>query len=506
MRVFLINFTQKEVAKKLVQNGVEIAYWTGKKQHFKNAREEKEYFPNTIFHGVYEALNAVPAEEVKNLKLEFPPKEIVEAMSKIQIQVLSMISRIDFEGLGHEQKVDIFYQYVIYWYGVLNYFRPEAIIFTDVPHLGFSYIIYCLAVEMGIKTVMYRFMKGLPGRLFFFDDFKEMKSLKKAYARAIADGIVYGDLGDEMKAYVQAATNGNKKNALKFADHIDKLIKQGNKIPRPLVNLNTAIINIRQGIFFQVLRKYFFSLRHKREVLALAEKKYSGIKIWNLHRKWKKIKAVYRKEYEKFQVEIDLERKYVYVPLHLQPECNTNPMGGIYDDQILMARAISASLPDDWLIYIKENPMQWLHYQGNFGRYSGYYRTLNNIPNVRLVDTNTSTFKLIENAQAVATLTGSAGLEALIRFKPVLMFGYAWYMDCDGVIKVDDIKTCKAAINNLLEGYIPNENKVCAFLYAVEQTTIIGSFSKRYSQFSSVNEDNNNTNIANKLIRELNLS
>ncbi|MEK7644495.1 MAG: hypothetical protein AAB390_04305 [Patescibacteria group bacterium] len=505
MKVFLINFVEKEVAKKLAQRGVDIVYWTGKEQHYGDARQEKKY-SNTIFHSVFDALKAIPAKEIMNLKLDFPSKEVLKSMTGIEYQVLAMISRADFTGMTHDKKVDLFYRYIIYWYGVLKHFKPEAIVFTDVPHLGFSYVVYVLAKELGIKTVMYRFMKGLPSRLFFFDDFSDMKSLKFAYGQALAGKIRYENLSDEMKKYLQTQNEINNVSALTYAPHIDKLIKQGTKIPKALVSFRAIINNIKQGIFFPTVIKYFFMLGHKRDILAVDEEKYNGLQIWWLYRKWNKIKKKYRREYESLQVEVDYNKNYVYVPLHLQPECNTNPLGGIYDDQILLVRTLAASIPPDWLIYVKENPMQWLHYQGNFGRYSGYYDSLVEIPNVRLVRADTSTFKLINNAQAVATVSGSAGLESLIRLKPVLLFGFGWYMDCDGVFRVEDVVSCRKALDIIKSGYKLNQDNLFAFLHAIDRVSIYGSFNKRYSQFSSVNGEENSTNITNKLLNELNLS
>lgn len=505
MRIFLINFTQKAVAEKLVQKGAEIIYWTGKDRHFKNARDEKQFFSKTIFHNTEDVSKALPALEVKNLKLDFPPQEVLKALTDIEYQVLEMISRVDYtKTLVFNERVDLFYKYIIYWYGVLKHFQPETIIFTDIPHAGSNYVIYSLAKILGIKTIMYRFVKGLPGRLIFFSDLKNYQELRSVYERALADGVSFDDLGEEMKDYVKKQKKIDIETTLTHAAHIEKLIKQGEKIPKIFPSLKSFTRHIRKRNLI-IIRQYFFMLFHRRKIAAIDRENYSGLQLKWLFYKWNKIKKAYRKEYESFQVKADLDQKYVYVPLHFQPECNTNPVGGIFDDQILLVRMLAESIPDDWFIYIKENPMQWLHFQGNFGRFTGYYRTLSSLPKVKLVSINTSTFQLINKAQAVATITGSAGLEALVRAKPVLMFGYGWFMDCDGVLRVDGIESCREAIQKIENGYKPEEDKVTAFLYALEKVTMPGSFNTKYSQFSSVSAEENTINITNKLLRELNL-
>ena len=49
-----------------------------------------------------------------------------------------------------------------------------------------------------------------------------------------------------------------------------------------------------------------------------------------------------------------------------------------------------------------------------------------------------SSRQLIDHAQAVVTLTGTAGLEALLRGKPAFIFGYAWYRQFPGVYSLQD--------------------------------------------------------------------
>ena len=497
MKIFLINFTDKGAAKKIAQKGMEIVYWTGKEQHFGENRQDKEFFSDTIFHSLYDTLKAVPASEVKDLKLDFPPKEIFDVTKDIACQVLGMISRIDFNGISHGEKMDLFYRYVIYWYGVLKHFRPDAVFFTDIPHAAPNYVIYFLSKLMGIRTAVYRLVKGMPGRLLFFDDFTDYKFLREAYEHALAAGVNWEDLSDEMQKYVLDQRQLGKNTEFKYASHVNKLIKR----PRSLLSLRSVIENVKSGTFFHGVYRYFFMLQHKRNMLVIDEKEYSGFKLWWLFRKWSKIKKEYRQEYQDLQSTPDFKKKYIYVPLHFQPECNTNPVGGIFDDQILMIRTLSASLPDGWYIYIKESPTQWIHFQGNFGRYKGYYKVLNEIQNVRLVPSNVSTYELISSAQSVATLTGSAGLEALILSKPVLLFGFGWYMDCDGVCRVMDVNSCRIALESIANGYKPVEDRVFAFLHAVEKVTVSGAYNKRYRQFSSVSIEENSVNIANYLLR-----
>ena len=60
-------------------------------------------------------------------------------------------------------------------------------------------------------------------------------------------------------------------------------------------------------------------------------------------------------------------------------------------------------------------------------RHLGFYRALRRIPNLRLLPFATPTNELIKQAQGVAVIASTVGLEASVIGKPVLMFGeYPW--------------------------------------------------------------------------------
>jgi hypothetical protein len=128
--------------------------------------------------------------------------------------------------------------------------------------------------------------------------------------------------------------------------------------------------------------------------------------------------------------QIDLSKKYIYAPLHNQPEMSTSALGGIYRDQVLLIETLARQLPKGWRIYVKENPRQ-----GSFARGPLFFHRLTRIPSVTIMPSNANTLALSANAQFVATVTGTAGWEAIRQGRPALVFGAAFYQSLPGVVR-----------------------------------------------------------------------
>ena len=138
--------------------------------------------------------------------------------------------------------------------------------------------------------------------------------------------------------------------------------------------------------------------------------------------------------------EADLTKKFVYFPLHLQPEMTTSALGDQYSDQLLAVERTAEMIPDDWQIYVKEIPMQ----TGQM-RSPMFFHRLRRIKNVHFLSSHADTHELTDHAAFVATVTGTVGWEAICKGKKALVFGRPWYVSLPGVIPyrngltVDDI-------------------------------------------------------------------
>lgn len=195
---------------------------------------------------------------------------------------------------------------------------------------------------------------------------------------------------------------------------------------------------------------------------------------------------------KKYYREPNYEEKFVYLPLHYQPEASTCVCAEKYEKQLYFIDSWAKSLPADTVLYVKE------HYALIGHRDPHFYIELQKYPNVRLINPWESSRKLIEKAYAIAALTGTAGLEAMLLRKPVIVCGNAVYEDAPGVVKLEDI--FDNYVSNIEKWKQPSRNDVIQYLCACMR-----SYSKGNAYAQNVYEliDDNIDDICNSLYTEL---
>ncbi len=169
----------------------------------------------------------------------------------------------------------------------------------------------------------------------------------------------------------------------------------------------------------------------------------------------------------KFFNKADLTKKFVYFPLHLQPEATTIVCAQKYEKQLYFIDNLAKSLPADTLLYVKE------HYSFLGSRDNSFYRALQEYPNVVLIDPWEDSISLILKSQCVATLTGTAGQEAMMLRRPVIMCGHIVYEGAPGVMQVDEIYD---NYQQTLDSYVqPTRDEVLHYMAVYMRSARLGN-------------------------------
>jgi capsule polysaccharide modification protein KpsS len=159
-----------------------------------------------------------------------------------------------------------------------------------------------------------------------------------------------------------------------------------------------------------------------------------------------------------FVKEIDtIKTSFIYFPLHLDPEQSTLMGAPYYTDQLNVIINISRSLPVEYSLVVKEHPAQVL----NSWRDVSYYKTLMNLPNVKLLHPSVSNDEILKRCSLVITIAGTLGLEAAFYGKPSITFTDVIYSGLPSVYRLQSLEELPQSIRNSLKNSsdIKNLNK-----------------------------------------------
>lgn len=486
----------------------EVLYWTGA------ARQKPrvaELFPQAVFQTSISAARGETPPALRSLAPRPPDHALLQALAPYENEILLMMDRMGPDArFPLRERLEQYHRYLAYWQAVLDRLEPEAVLFSFAPHLVYDYVLYRLCRLRGIPTVMFDLAPPMPWLLFSQPGFDlGIPRLRRRYQAELAkwDGSPVGVssrgegcLAGVARSYNQGApwyvhTHGDKSARSRAAYSWKSLLAYPLK-PRLVTEL---------------------AWRAGRRLLGPPPPNYfkapgrplhqGGMPGWAWHadrqrRRWRKWRAM--RALKRLSVPPSTDRPYVLVALHFQPERTTAPLGGRFVDQLLMIRLLARWLPPGWRLLVKEAPgYLFAHITKQVTRDKGFYARVASLPNASLVEPEADIFTLVDNARAVATVTGTVGWEALLRGRPALVFGHAWYRGCEGVHWAGDEEACRRALEAIAQGERPDPAKVRLFLRAMEQVSTDAYIMERVRERVGVPFDENRQRLAQAILREL---
>jgi len=161
--------------------------------------------------------------------------------------------------------------------------------------------------------------------------------------------------------------------------------------------------------------------------------------------------------------------------MHYQPERTSLPEGLWFSQQWLAIRALAASLPSGWILLVREHPSTWWRSLMAKVRSPDLYDRINKLSNVKIASMNLTTFGLIDNSEAVSTLTGKVGFQAILRNKPVIFFGVPGYKNAPGAFFVSGLNEASEVMIRVSRSHAINLNHkklVEDYLLWIEENTV----------------------------------
>ena len=413
----------------------------------------------------------------------------IKQFFELESQFLKISDRLAFTAISVHQRLELYYQLLLFW---LNFFKENGIkliIFAQTPHTGFDNIIFFIACQYQIKTIIvsptsigtnclliedYRQCRQIPANFKNNRSKTELISLinPRLYAQAYGEGS-WQRTGQNINAKV--LTNNQNNVVLRSLKRVVSTLHS-----QPIQTFRHLFRRSRNSIFV-----FNRPLQNWQELLLTA----------SFYLKRKSLIT----DYERLTTEVDDSRKFVFFALHYQPERTTMPEGGVFEDQFLALNILSNSLPKDWIIYVKEHPREFSlnDVRTKHFRDSKYYSRLLKIPQVRLVPIKQNSQELIKKSQFTASIQGTVGWESLQQHKPTMVFANSWYGACSSSYQVSSVDECQNAVKAIKNSTSADvELDVLRFLVYIQDQLVEASFYHQQAISSDVPYEQQLKNLA----------
>lgn len=373
---------------------------------------------------------------------------LLDKLSHCEATYLKMMGRVDYrDKISYESRKYNYLKQVIFWNHTIDRLDLTSVVFFNFPHELYDYVIYCLCKIKGIQTLIFDDFSVLPDTLFLIETIEESCPQIHYWYRRLLLKHKPPKL-KKLKKYYEDFHGAKKKHTYPL---IVQILEDQKRKERFL------------GKISLLASKWKIILKNPR--LLFDD---------NFGARWKPSMQYQQRRLFKLYDELAIRKprldvKFIYLALHYQPENSSCPMGGCYVDQWLIAEMLAKNLPENFVLYVKEHPLQKKH-----GRTADLYKHISNLPNTFFVDREYSSFDLIEGSAAVATMTGTAGWEALLNGKPVLKFGHSFYQFAPGVFKISQESDVRSAFDKIVKGFAVSENEILYYLEAIEKASIDG--------------------------------
>lgn len=298
---------------------------------------------------------------------------------------------------------NLFFLSAAFYYDILSRNRIDTVVFSNFPHEGSLIILYHLARILGVETIITG-QSGFPNRMWIVRDIEDFGS----FATISGAGAALPPPEEPVVPFYM-------KRARKFR----RVIGTSVRVAGETIKMAAKVVTLK-------------ILYDRPSVDRNMNRLIQAVDRWSVGNPSPGDIA-----------EVDLDQPFVYFPLHLQPEMTTDTWGLDYGDQLLALEELAAALPEGMQIYAKENPKQT-----RFMREDSFYRRLRLIPNLKYVSPEVPSFELIRRSRCVATISGTAGWEAVLMGKGAIHFGVAWYSSLPGAFRWQGPETLQQALTH----------------------------------------------------------
>jgi len=400
-----------------------------------------------------------PVDDVLYRSISHAEGNLLRQMDRLLYEPLATKRARPFTGTLDDRRALLF-DHLRYWGWQLHHLAIDVVIFHNVPHQVFDTVIYHLARARGLRTLIFNTVGAFRDTLFYSETIDDLGLLNLGTTIRSIQVEGWRDIPERIT-----------QDWRRICQEVD-----GESTTRPFTreySLLTSITNdgrtggetLSPALLGRAVLQRLSRFRSARSLPRVSARD-----------KWARIKDVRRTRWEEqsavtYSFPTD---RYIYFPLHFQPEATTSARGRHFVEQEEVVNSIASHLPEDVLLVLKEHPHQ---FQRLLPRSRNFYSRLVATRNVVLVSSDVPSLKLRQQCLAVVTVSGSNGFEALASGKPVIAFGSASWREAPGVHTVRSDHDVKQAVNEVMVATSHPRNLYLKFLERLRNATVQGDLS-----------------------------
>lgn len=325
--------------------------------------------------------------------------------------------------------------------------RPDVLMFSVIGNIS-SLLLYNLAKERGVRTLIIDSAR-IGNKFFVSEEYDHSTYLEQTFKRIRASGSPRREEARELLARFQKESRYYLENSQAMG-HFSQVRK-----PSVLKDLSLTRLWKIFFSFFALTREY---MRFKNDYVTLNPLLAFTDKLRRKGRLLRGYADLYDRAEEGGQ--------FVYFPLHSEPEAYPSLLAPAYTDQVWLIEQIARSIPAHMTLYVKDHPVM-LGY-----RRRSFYKRIKKLPNVKLIDARSDSLSLIKKSKMVITILGTAGWEAVLLKKPVIIFGKVFYQHVPCAKRCESIEELPALVNDLLTTFTYDEEVLTDFIAALLEESV----------------------------------
>jgi len=161
---------------------------------------------------------------------------------------------------------------------------------------------------------------------------------------------------------------------------------------------------------------------------------------------------------------INTLKPYIFFPLHIPWDTALVAQNPMFSSQEAIIEMLVSACPPGFDLYVKEHP----YYSGGVSR--GMFRNTKKFPTVKVMDPSISSLEIMRHAKAAVAIRSTAGWEAILLKKPLIVFGRPFYANFKYAYKVENLNLLPRIINEAIikgESIYDDTDEWYKFLYSV---------------------------------------